>query len=595
MKRKLKSYPAYPVACESLEPEAPPPAPEIQQVLLQLITPSLYQPRRFQTPDVENPELLDLARSIRAKGVIQPILLRPVVDSGFELVVGERRVRASRLNLPELDDIGPAPLYIPAIVRELSDSEAAELTVEENLRRKDLLPLEEADGVNTLLLFHKGDPLAVAARLGQTPSWVACRARIHSNLSEAWKELVSSPDSPFRSWTAAHFEEIAKLAQEVQDEILNSGHFDYVDIPAITVPELRRMISELTRKLGRAPFPLDDETLLPSAGACTNCPLTTLASPFLFIEDGGGAPADIKEARCLNHACWKMKCHLSAERSAAKLRDDHPDLLIVAPREVTSEEIPPSWRGSVLPSHAYEKVKKDTEGAQPAMVAGGTQTGKLVWVKPTYPIRPARKPEPETPAVGPSSTPEAATTPVRDLLAERRAKHMNRRIARMAELTKELLETCDGKILSLQTLVALAHVFGTMQSRKGVWQYGSTRDPWAELETFRDLSDEETATTIWAGQLQPVLASRLQYCGPTDAARLHREIIAALKLIGASYPDVYRKVAQELPEPKAWRELPGYTSENLEGEPPVPEATTLTFVRDKDSLGDDAELETIPA
>src|SRR5215211_6224179 len=170
MKRKLKSDPAYPVTCESPEPEAPPPAPEIQQVLLRLITPSLYQPRRFQIPDVENPELLDLARSIRAKGVIQPILLRPV-DSGFELVVGERRVRASRLNLPELDEIAPAPLYIPAIVRELSDSEAAELTVEENLRRKDLLPLEEADGVNTLLLFRKGDPLDVAARLGQTPSW----------------------------------------------------------------------------------------------------------------------------------------------------------------------------------------------------------------------------------------------------------------------------------------------------------------------------------------------------------------------------------------------------------------------------------------
>src|SRR5262245_44686910 len=173
MKRNTKSDPANPIACASPEPEAPPPAPEIQQVFLRLITPSLYQPRRFQIPDADNPDVLDLGRASRAKGVTQPIRLRPS-DSVFELVVVERRVRASRLHLPELDAIGPAPLYIPAMVRDLSDSEAAELTVEENLRRKDLLPLEEADGVNTLLLLHKGDPLAVAARLGQTASWVAC-------------------------------------------------------------------------------------------------------------------------------------------------------------------------------------------------------------------------------------------------------------------------------------------------------------------------------------------------------------------------------------------------------------------------------------
>jgi len=596
MRRKPKGQPVSPVTtCETSAPAPPPPAPEIQQVLLREITPSLYQPRRFQIPDAEDPDLLDLARSIRAKGVIQPILLRPV-EGGFELVVGERRVRASRLDLPELDAIGPAPLYIPAVVRELSDTEAAELTVEENLRRKDLRPLEESAGVHTLLLLYKGDPLAVAARLGQAPAWVACRARIHSNLSAAWKEQLADPESPFQSWTAAHLEEIAKLAQEIQDEVLNQGNFDYLDITAITVAELAHMISDLTRKLGRAPFPLDDETLLPSAGACTNCPLTTLSSPFLFADEHGGVPSGIEEARCLNHSCWREKCHRAAERSAAKLRSDHPDLLIVAPREMTSEEIPPSWRsGGVLAAHAYEKVKKGAEGAQPAMVAGGSQMGKLIWIKPAYPVRSPRQPELDTP-VGEAPAPEAAPAPVRDLLAERRAKHMNRRISRMADLTKEILEACDGKLLSPQILVALAHVFGTSTNRKGAWSYHSTSDPWAALETFRALSDEEAATAFWSCQLQPVLASRLQYCGPTDAARLHGEIVAALKLLGASYPDLYRKVARELLEPKAWRELPGYTPEDLDGEPPLPAADVLPFEQEDDPLADeDSDLEKIPA
>jgi ParB family chromosome partitioning protein len=583
-----------PVAmAEPLELPPPPPKVEIEQVLLRDITPSLYQPRRFQRPDAEDPDLLDLARSIRAKGVIQPILLRPI-GVGYELVVGERRVRASRLELPELDAIGPAPLYIPAVVRQLSDSEAAELTVEENLRRKDLLPLEEADGVHTLLLLHKGDPLAVAARLGQTPTWVACRARIHSNLSTSWKELLADPECPLRAWTAGHVEEIAKLAQEVQDEILNDLNFDSIDIH-ITVPELRRHIADLTRKLGRAPFPLDDETLHPSVGACTNCPLTTLAAPLLFADQGDTAPGDIKDARCLNRTCWIEKCHRAAERAAAKLRDEHPDLLFVAPREVTSEEIPSSWRGNglLLPADAYEKVKKGAEGAQPAMLAGGSQAGRLVWVKPTYPMRPIRQQSPEVPASEPSA-PE--TAPDRDLLAERRARHMNRRIARMAELTKDLLEACDGKILSLQILVALARVFGTNQSRKGVWHYGSTTDPWADLEAFCDLPDEEAATEIWTCQLQPVLASRLQYCGPNDAARLHREIVSALKLIGANYADLYRTVANSLPEPKAWAKLPGYEPEDLEGEPPAPIDIVLTFeLRDEPLDVEDTDLEAIPA
>lgn len=122
---------------------------------------------------------------------------------------------------------------------------------------------------------------------------------------------------------------------------------------------------------------------------------------------------------------------------------------------------------------------------------------------------------------------------------------------------------------------------------------GSTlRAPRAEFDAFCGLADAEAATEIWTTQLQPVIASRLQYSGPTDAQRLHREIVAALKLIGASYPDLYRTVAKELPEPKAWTNLPGYQPEDLEGEPPAPLANVLTFEVDE---GDADDLERIPA
>ncbi len=586
MSKNPRSGQSSPLA-ESVELPPPPAPPEIQQIALHDISPSLYQPRRFQGPDTDDPEIVELARSIRAKGVIQPILLRPL-ETGFELVVGERRVRASRLDLPLLDAIGPRPLYIPALVRELSVTEAAEITVEENLRRKDLSALEEADGVHSLLLLHRGDPLAVAARLGQTPSWVACRARIHSHLSPAWKELVAERDGPLWFWSAGHLEEVAKLAQEVQDEVLDTFSSHRLDV-SLTVPELRRHLADLTRHLGRAPFPLDDDVLLPSAGACSQCPLTTLAAPLLFAGQGEEAPATLKDARCLNRTCWIEKCHRHAERAAAKLRTEHEDLLLVAPREARSEEVPASWRGSgtLLPAHAFEKSKKGAEGAKPAMLAAGAQTGRLIWIKPTSPASPTRKPlpapEPEAPAA------ESAGPLPTDLLAERRTKHKNRRIARMAEMTREHLTAWDGRSFSLGTLLALARVFGTNHNRKGLWHYDSTTDFWDELEAFRALPTEEAADEIWTYQIQPVLASRLQYGGPGDAGRLHAEILAALKLTGASYADLYRLVAEELPEPKAWAKVPGYEPENLEGEPPAPTGNVHKFVSsDSSSRGEDA-------
>jgi hypothetical protein len=230
------------------------------------------------------------------------------------------------------------------------------------------------------------------------------------------------------------------------------------------------------------------------------------------------------------------------------------------------------------------------------MFASGPQMGRLVWVKPTYPQPLSRQPQPDPAALEPS-TPETAAVPSTDILAERRAKHLNRRIARMSELTRELLQACDGKALPLQVLVALARVFGTNQSRKGVWHYGPASDPWEDFDAFRGLSPEEAAAEIWTDQLQPVLASRLQYCGPDDAWRLHREILSALKLLGADYADLYRTVARALPEPKAWTKLPGYQPEDLDGEPPVPApAKVLPFDPQEDPFLDgDAELEAISA
>jgi ParB family chromosome partitioning protein len=104
---------------------------DLRQIPLELITPNPHQPRG----QFDEESLIALADSIRARGVIQPVLVRPLAGGRYELVAGERRWRAAQL--AELDTI-------PAVVRHQDDAASLELAVIENMAREDLNPVEEA-------------------------------------------------------------------------------------------------------------------------------------------------------------------------------------------------------------------------------------------------------------------------------------------------------------------------------------------------------------------------------------------------------------------------------------------------------------------
>ncbi len=107
------------------------------KIKLMDIEPNRDQPRK----NFDEEALNELAESIKLHGVLQPLLVRPMADGGYQLVAGERRWRASRLaGLTE----------VPAVVRELTDAQVAELALVENLQREDLNPIEEALGYKEL-------------------------------------------------------------------------------------------------------------------------------------------------------------------------------------------------------------------------------------------------------------------------------------------------------------------------------------------------------------------------------------------------------------------------------------------------------------
>lgn len=146
------------------EVEATAPGPGLEAVSVELIDPNPFQPRRA-FPEAS---LKELAESIRASGLVQPVLLRRAGER-FQLVAGERRWRAARL--AGLD-------AIPAVVRDLSDREALELALTENLLREDLNPMEVAHGLEVLLSRHALTHEEIAARLGLSRSAVTNTLRL---------------------------------------------------------------------------------------------------------------------------------------------------------------------------------------------------------------------------------------------------------------------------------------------------------------------------------------------------------------------------------------------------------------------------------
>lgn len=198
---------------------------EVVSIKISQIEPNRNQPRR----SFDEESLQELAQSIREHGVLQPILVRPQIYGGYQIVAGERRYRASRIaGLTE----------IPAIIRELSDSETMQIALIENLQRSDLSVLEEAKGYQTLMEEYDFSQEDVARTVGKSRSAVANTLRL-LGLSGEVKELL----------------EEGKLSAGHARALLALGNSEIADEAAQKVVKERLSVREteaLVKKLGTA-------------------------------------------------------------------------------------------------------------------------------------------------------------------------------------------------------------------------------------------------------------------------------------------------------------------------------------------------------
>ncbi|MBU5676302.1 nucleoid occlusion protein [Alkaliphilus sp. MSJ-5] len=201
----------------------------IEEVLVDKVIPNPYQPRRtFSQVGLE-----ELSASIKAYGILQPISVRKIGEDKYELIAGERRLRAARL--AELKTI-------PAIINNnYTDTDSAVLAIIENLQREDLNFIEEAEGYANLIEDHGFTQQELAERVGKNQSTIANKLRILRLGQNIKKRLLE------RGLTERHARALLKLP----DDDLRENALDKVIKDDLNVKKTEQLIKTMLESIGK--------------------------------------------------------------------------------------------------------------------------------------------------------------------------------------------------------------------------------------------------------------------------------------------------------------------------------------------------------
>ena len=183
---------------------------QVKELLLEDILPNRFQPRvKFSESEV-----LALAESIKNHGVIHPILVRPIGDK-YEIIAGERRYKASEM---------AGKKTIPAIIKQLDDKQSAELALIENVQRKDLTPIEEAQSYRKVLDMGYLTQEQLAQKLGKKQSTIANKLRL-LNLDEDVQNALL-----YEKISERHARSLLKLSRADQKKMLKEQQQEIKDL-----------------------------------------------------------------------------------------------------------------------------------------------------------------------------------------------------------------------------------------------------------------------------------------------------------------------------------------------------------------------------
>jgi ParB family chromosome partitioning protein len=301
--------------------------------------------------------MADLERSIAEVGkVLVPLLVRPSGDNSYEILAGARRFRcAQKLGLVE----------VPCrILTGLSDRQALEIMVLENLQRSDVHPLEEAAGYRELLAMDESTKVEdIARKIGKSASYVYQRLKLD--------ELIDSVKQAFfdKRITAGHAILIARLQPKQQKEILERMGGDAEAWP------VRRLADWIQRDyqndLASVPWSIDDGQLVKAAGSCNGCQKRIDAA--LSSDDGS-------ELRCPDRTCFEKKMDAFIKRRFKEIQDEtgkQPARVSTGYDGRDVKDALPNWE-----YHRIESKAERCDHAQTAIIVGGpwNECGQIIEV-----------------------------------------------------------------------------------------------------------------------------------------------------------------------------------------------------------------------
>ena len=346
-----------------------PPTEQILHIPLADIQLSKTNPRS----DIDEEELAELAADIGATRVQEPILVRPVKGGKvpYELVFGERRFKASRLAQKET---------IPTMVRELTDDEAQDAQITENLQRANLHPLDDASIFQKLYdrQFKKtrrhDDAIAhVAARVHKKPDYVARYIKLN--------DLIATAKTAFRKnqILLGHAFELSRLREDEQKRALQWMLANREEVRTAkgwtkqhlmpSVQELKLWVRQnLFLDLSQAPFDPADAALNGKMGACRDCKFRSGNQPALFgdIEKG-----DI----CTVPPCWEAKRNATiTNQTVAVAKELGVDTVLKVGIGYAN------WNSSDIPVDVYVEYGSDARLVKEGQECNTTKPGLVTFV-----------------------------------------------------------------------------------------------------------------------------------------------------------------------------------------------------------------------
>lgn len=488
----------------------------------------------------DDPDFLGLVQSMRLEGVIEPAVGRRAGKTDpIEIVAGTRRRAAAIVaNVP-----------LPVFLRNLTDGQAKRITLSENLHRKDLTPMEEAETINELV--KDGATYAeISAETSKSTKWVALHANL-VNLSDKWKAAIENPARYVSTWPARLLVLIGRLPHNIQDEIkeLEWKADDAGDDRLPTSTELAGDLARAYKLLKSTPWDPNDAQVAKKCGACSTCPKRSDHVPELFDEndfpeiDRYGHVTKKKpnaDARCLDHLCWDTKLTSHIKRTADDAAKAKKPLTFVS-----STYSPNAFDGKT-PHRADEwrKAGKADAKKRPAIVVDGPDAGKIIDAVVGRENLSSSK--------STSTTTRNTNAKARPLAERRRNLNKLRRRIIVGNLILQIDDIAEGKTPSAPRTyaedLALVATFGTEPidlNRRG-------SDFELLVERSRQ-SIEDLYPLVFKGAL--VELRKVLHMVQKHDSLSETDIRTACEYVGLDYDTELAKAEEAKPEPKSWATL----------------------------------------